>query len=104
MLERWRSQYSEGRDQYPKSLQAVVDAMQLHKHNDRKLTKSGTKRKTGGDDGGEGENATSFTQRSSERRCYACGSKEHVLTNCPRKDNIPRSQWYDRTNRLFTHY
>ena len=77
--------------------------MRLHKLDDRKLTKSGAKRKTSGDDGGEGENATSFAQRSLEKRCYACGSKEHVLTNCPHKDNIPRSQWYDRKNREFKH-
>ena len=104
MLERRRSQYGKGRDQYPKSLQVVVDVMRLHKHDDRKLTKSGAKRKTDGDYGGEGENATSFAQRSSKKRLYACGSKEHVLTNCPHKDDIPRGQWYNRTNREFTYH
>ena len=102
MLEQWRSQYGEGRDQYPKSLQAIVDAMQLHKNDDRKLTKSGAKHRISGDDGGGGENATLFAEKSLEKRCYACGSKEYVLTNCTHKDNILRSQWYDRTNREFT--
>jgi len=50
-------------------------------------------------DDGTGEN--SFAQSLKERRCYGCGVKDHMLDTCPHKDDIPRSKWYDRTNRIY---
>jgi len=35
-----------------------------------------------------GEN--SFALSLNERRCYACGAKEHMLDTCPYKDDITR--------------
>ena len=50
-------------------------------------------------DEGTGEN--NFAQNASERRCYACGAKEYMLDTCPLRDVIPRSKWFDRTNREY---
>ena len=41
----------------------------------------------------EEEAATSFVQ-GNDRKCYVCGSPNHLLPNCPKKKNTPRNEWY----------
>ena len=102
LMDNYRSQYAGGRDHYPAKFQDAMDALRTHKSDDKKDKKPGKKKRENNE--GEGENATSFAQRSTERRCYACGTKEHMLDQCPHRDNIPRNSWYDRTNREYTHH
>ena len=102
LMDNYRSQYAGGRDHYPAKFQDAMDALRTHKSDDKKDKKPEKKKKE--NNGDEGENATSFAQRSTERRCYACGTKEHMLDQCPHRDNIPRNSWYDRTNREYTHH
>ena len=42
--------------------------------------------------------------RKKKKTCFGWGSKEYMLGEFPHKDNIPRSQWFDRTNREFNHH
>ena len=100
LLDNYRSQYAGGRDHYPKDLLSAVDALRTHKPDNKKekQKKDNKKQKD------EGETATSFAQRGTEKRCYACGSKEHLLNECPVKDNIARNKWFDRSNREFNHH
>ena len=35
-----------------------------------------------------------FAQKNkSNRFCYCCGNKNHVSTDCLKKDDIPKNQW-----------
>ena len=35
-----------------------------------------------------------FAQKNKGNRfCYCCGDKNHVSTDCPKKDDIPQNQW-----------
>ena len=80
--------------------------MRLHKYDNNKKSsnKSGLKKNTGSDGGDKGENATSFVQRSLEKRCFVCATKEHLVDRFPHKANIARNQWCDRTNREYDHH
>ena len=101
LLEGYRGQYAGGRNHYPTTLLTAVDALRTHKTDDKKKLKDVQKKndKYTSKDEGTGEN--SFAQNASERRCYACGDKEHMLDTCPVRDDIPRSKWFDRTNREY---
>ena len=87
MLDSWRSQYAGGCIHHPKDLLGAVDLMRLHR-SDGKKEKKTPRRQENSTNNDEGKNATSFAQRSSERRCFACCSREHVLTTCRHKTTL----------------
>jgi len=101
LMEGYRGQYAGGRNHYPTTLLTAVDALRTHKTDDKKKFKDAHKKndKYASEDEGTGENG--FAQSLNERRCYACGAKEHMLDTCTHKDDIPRSKWFDRTNREY---
>jgi len=100
-MEGYRGRYAGGRNHYPTTFLTAVDALRTHKTDDKKKFKDTHKKndKYASKDEGTGENC--FAQSLDERRFYACGAKEHMLDTCPHKDDIPRSKWFDRTNREY---
>ena len=84
LLEGYRCQYAGGRNHYPTTLLTAVDALRTQKIDDKKKSKDVQKKndKYASKDEGAGEN--SFAQNASERRCYACGDKGHMLDTCSR--------------------
>lgn len=42
------------------------------------------------------QQAASFNQKG-KRRCYCCGSLNHLLPKCDKKANTERDKWYDKT-------
>ena len=30
--------------------------------------------------------------------CFVCGEENHIVSNCPKKDQIPQSEWAIKTN------
>jgi len=92
--------YALGVDQYPRTLQGAMDVLRKVKF-DRKEKK---KKESGSGNGNEGRRETSFAQQQSERRCFACGDRTHILPQCPNKGNIPRAEWFDRTGRERSHH
>ena len=101
LLEGYRGQYAGGRNHYPTTLLTAVDALRTHKTDDKKKLKEEKKKHDKYARKYEGTGENSFAQSLNERRCYACGAKEHMLDTCPHKDDIPRSKWFDRTNREY---
>ena len=75
-MDKYQSQYAGRRDHYPSKFQDAIDALRTHKPDDNEMKKSEKKKRE--NCGDEGENATSFAQRTSKRRCYACGDKDHM--------------------------
>lgn len=102
LMEDLRTQYSLGNCQYPKTLQDAVDVMRQIKIGKKK--KNTTDRRENDRSGNERPSATesSFAQRSEGRKCYCCGSPDHIVPNCDKKNSIPRDQWFDRTQTM--HY
>ena len=90
LLDGLSNQYALGNDQYPRTLQAAIDVMRRQKRVIKEEKKSGkdTKIKE------EETNESSFAQNV--KRCYCCGSTEHLANNCPVRSGKPRSEWYDR--------
>ena len=92
LMDGFSTQYSLGNDQYPRTLQGAVDVMR------KQRKKSDVKNDKESNNVGTGTNnetkETSFAQ--SVKRCYCCGSTEHLANNCPERSGKPRSEWYDR--------
>ena len=44
-------------------------------------------------------NASFYQQSSKEKKGHCCGSKNHLLPNCPHKDTAPKNQWYQVTGK-----
>lgn len=111
LMDNYRSQYAGGRDNYPAKFEGAMDALRTHKPDDRRNNKSSDNNNHNKKDDtkNEGENVMSFAQRSSEannirRVCLACKSKDHMLNECPHRDDIPRNKWFDRTKNEYNHH
>lgn len=90
-------------NEYPKTMQQAVDIMATVKSK-----KKNGNRNSGRDSQSDGLSErrdgnervqTSFAQRGNqkERRCFRCGDKRHISSDCPNKDRIPSGQWYRET-------
>ena len=117
------SQYSLGNDQYPKTLQAAVDAFQQHRYDpkyfelkkkDRERRSNNNNNNTSGNSESMPSQQTSFAQtqppRSTANRnanqappgtvttaiCHCCGQAGHISKYCPDLNNIAKSNWYIR--------
>eukprot|EP00980_Cylindrotheca_fusiformis_P016550 scaffold4962_cov112-Cylindrotheca_fusiformis.AAC.4 len=97
------TQYALGNDQYPKTLIAAVDVMSKVKiSRDRDRNRTENRNRNDGNGGNCGEHQASFAQRGQqgrERRCYCCGSPDHVVPQCPERQTRAREEWFDRQNR-----
>ena len=64
---------------YPETLEEACRVMELYAED-----KTKQKRQGGGSGGNNGDRVgTSFQQNGKERKCFRCGSKEHVIRDCP---------------------
>ena len=107
IMEGFQTQYSLGNNQYPKTLLKATDVMRQVKI---KKKKSSDKRGKGKQDKKkdnetkDDENATSFAQSNTNgRTCFCCGSDKHLADKCPMREDIARSQWNDRSKKVYTH-
>ena len=91
LLDGLSNQYALGNDQYPRTLQGAIDVMRRQKRafkDEKKGDSKDVKIKE------EETNESSFAQ--SVKRCYCCGSTEHLANKCPVRSGKPRDEWYDR--------
>ena len=106
------SQYSLGNDQYPKTLQGAADALSQHKldqkyydnmkkNKEKKSNNNTNSSNTTNDDvsgssfaqkKGNTNNKNNYTNKT--KRCFCCGSEDHLLPQCDKKDKIPKDKWF----------
>ena len=91
------SQFSLQNDQYPKTLIEAQHVMENHqvdnkksKHRDKKKSNNRSRRQQGRDD--EETPKLSFAQL--KNMCWCCGSAEHKLPDCPKKNSTPKEKWH----------
>ena len=103
-------QYSLGIDQYPKKVQAVLDALgqrkfdqkhydvQKQKADKAKKQSTAKKKGDGGNSDSKTEAATSFKQGKAGKDlfCYCCGKPGHSSNKCPDKSKIAPNDWVIR--------
>eukprot|EP00980_Cylindrotheca_fusiformis_P021136 scaffold8120_cov73-Cylindrotheca_fusiformis.AAC.1 len=104
LVDGFATQYALGNDQYPKTLIAAVDVMSKVKiSRDRDWNRTENRNRNDGNGGNRGERQASFAQRGlqrtrTRRRCYCCGSPDHVVPQCPERQTRAREEWFDRQN------
>ena len=85
---------------FPTTIENAAEVLHLHKHDNRnkKPQGGGGKNKNGGTTGGNNTNGngnqnggSQFSQQG-KRKCFVCGSEDHVSPFCPDKFK-PREQW-----------
>ena len=106
------SQFSMNHDQYPRKITAAVDILSNHRHdNSQSNTQQNTNRQQQQNDPNNNNNnnnnnsneqssttvETSFAQ--TDFNCFCCGKTDHIVQNCPKRNTIPRNQWF--INRAF---
>ena len=91
LLDGLSDQYALGNDQYPRTLQGAIDVMRRQKKvkDDRSSGNKNEEVKVK-----EENRESSFAQ--SVKRCYCCGSTDHLANKCPVRSGKPRNEWYDR--------
>jgi hypothetical protein len=76
--------YTQGRDEYPKSLKSAIDYLDTHVTDSAyKEFKKQQRKDNSGD--GKSKSETSFAQTSESIQCYCCGDKTQKSPNCPIK-------------------
>ena len=105
LVERLRTDWTMEMDNYPRRLSRAIELMK-HEETKYRLKKKNekTNKKKNEDQSGESErNETSFAQRNrqqnstSERRCYCCGSRDHMLNECRLRTQIAEVRWFKNT-------
>ena len=88
-------QFSLENNQYPKTVAIATDILSNHKLDQRFYDVQKRNRERQKQDNNE-PNETSFAQSNSKTMliCYCCGKKGHSATNCTKKSEIPREDWW----------
>jgi hypothetical protein len=90
-IEELNNAYVAGTNSYPDTVEEVVSrlAFRMDYELKRKLQAEHT---VESEDPG---NESSFAQMERETNiCYCCGKPGHISPDCPKKDTIPKSEWY----------
>ena len=78
-----------GHDDYPKTMQIAVDVMR-HIKNERnnivRKNKYYDQKHISNQENDNKRNKSSFA-KTSKRRCFCCGYKDHFMDTCPKKDD-----------------
>ena len=102
MLKNLENQYSLGTNMYPTKLGDAVEAMSVH--DSKRYGNNQTKKRIDNDGNqGEGSKGNNFSQTSKKKepkRCFCCGSPDHVLP-CPLMDEIAKKDWYRNSKRMW---
>jgi hypothetical protein len=99
LIQTMTTNFSLEKDNYPKTKEKALDALSNHKFDqrffDKKNRESKSKdfeKKKNEDDGGS---KRSFAQKTKDQfTCYCCRKKGHAATDCHKRDNIPREEWF----------
>ena len=81
-------------EKYPKT---IVDAVQIMSKIKWEKSTNEYKRKSRDIKDESPKNETSFAQKGksdAKGKCYACGKDDHMLYNCPIKDQIAKKDWH----------
>ena len=100
----YRKDFANNKDKYPKSVRGVIDVMrQLTPKKKKRDDKNNNNRNGEGNDGKGNENQkdkkareASFFQNN-KSVCWCCGRPGCNSLNFPKKDDIARNKWHDRT-------
>ena len=105
LIRGFKTQYALGNNQYPDTIKKGYDVMCNHKWDEsydkylknkknNKTTRRTEKKAdedTNKEKNGKEESGTQMMQK--EVICYCCGEKGHFSDDCPKKDEIPKSEW-----------
>ena len=94
-----------GHDEYPNTLQAEVDVMRQMNNKRSNIVKKNKYDNCNQNSNHENENTrndSSFT-KTSKRRCFCYGSKDHMLYTCPTKDDVEKNKCFQWNNKDITH-
>ena len=81
-------------DEFPRSLENAIEGLSEYskKVTKEKWRKNKSSNNNNNDNDNDSQRQTSFAQR--ERKCYCCGSKNHVLPQCREKATRPKEDWF----------
>lgn len=85
--------YLAGQNNYPKSAEEVVLALVYSTNHKSKMKNKN--RFTPSESLSNSSFAQVLVQAEKEDQiCCCCGKADHISTNCPKKDQIPKKDWY----------
>ena len=84
-----------GVDQFPRSVQAMMDVFRKAKIDDWMMKKGSDNQQEFGK--GPRNREKSFALKVSERKCFVCGDKGHLLLACPERELKPKKEWWINT-------
>jgi len=100
--------YVKGDDWYPRKIAYAIEVMKQVKIRPKTYRQNNNKNNENRDE----STATIFVQTGRGRNsckgrrkdlwCYCCGSDEHLLPDCLRKNNMCPENWYQKTK--YMHY
>ena len=108
VLKKWSSQYADGVDQYPKTLDKATSVLTTHllsskPSQGRDRSKRGTQDQKKSDKSdstdtkpkAEASLAQTGKGKPGDTKyfCLACGDPDHQINQCPKKDSIPKDKW-----------
>ena len=102
LVQNLQTQFSLGKDEYPKEISKVIDVMSNHRPDNCKDKKKSSNHRNSTQlnndkDNKKKEETTSITSSDvsfyTEGTCFCCGKKGHISPNCPDKDKIPKNKW-----------
>ena len=105
MKEEPKVDYSKGHCNYPKTIPSLKqqldgrwwDANPNNNRGNGKSTGLSKEAKAALIEAGAVPQSNFYQKSNKERRCHCCGSKNHLLPKCPRKDDTAPNQWYQVT-------
>ena len=103
------SRFSMGHDEYPRTFETAIDILSNHRLDNRSVPRErqttprnnnsnnndgnpNSNNRTNEDDDPQSRRESSFAQR--EITCYCCGEEGHTSPECPKRNSLPREQWY----------
>ena len=113
-MRQFRTQYALGTNQYCKTISKAVDVLTNHTWDDtyfdnkkkKKLrekesrenkSNNTTNSNSNNDSNNNNNDKESFAQSNNNKKgepiCYCCGGN-HFVTDCEKKDKVPRSEWF----------
>lgn len=94
ILKNMVTQYSLGNDQYPKTLEVVVDVLTEHcfDANYNELRKANKKKEHEEIDSKKEASFAQKEKKNKEMVCHCCGKTGHIAPKCNKRDEIPRKE------------
>ena len=102
--EELRNDYGKGHNDYPNDLASMKKQLETRRWDanpnttgKKKLSAQALKEKESNIALGAVPSANFYQKSNKEKRCYCCGSKNHLLPECNKKGDTPKDKWFQVT-------